>query len=79
MSEPVIIALEVYFLGFVIAMVMAAIIKLILYILHRGKKNPGGAAEGESSSSDEQSGQGDQKEAGKDEPKDSKKREEGAA
>jgi hypothetical protein len=71
MSEPIIIALEVYFLGFVIAMAMAAIIKLILFILHRGKKNSGG--EGTAPAGDEK-GQGDQKDQN-----DPKKREEGAA
>jgi len=71
MSEPIMIALEVYFLGFVIAMAMAAIIKLILFILHRGKKKPNDAATGDQSDKGDKNDQNDQKA--------SEKREEGAA
>jgi hypothetical protein len=38
MGESIGIALQVYFLGFVIALAMAFLIKIILFIIRRGNK-----------------------------------------
>jgi hypothetical protein len=46
MGESIGIALQVYFLGFIIALAMAFLIKLILFIIRRGSRKDAAASAG---------------------------------